>query len=114
MLFRSSSSNIERLKGFILNRDIILPVIEAMRQNPDSTPFLDSSVGDSLLPLSISFRKINSGGTDYVDAQSADVTDACNPANVLSFFELQSSSFAVTGASFVAQEVYTLVPFLKD
>lgn len=109
-----SSSNIERLKGFILNRDIILPVIEAMRQNPDSTPFLDSSVGDSLLPLSISFRKINSGGTDYVDAQSADVTDACNPANVLSFFELQSSSFAVTGASFVAQEVYTLVPFLKD
>lgn len=109
-----SSSNIERLKGFILNKDIMLPVIDAMRQSPDTTPFLDSSVGDSLLPISISFRKINSGGTNYVDVQSAVATNACNPSNVISFFELQSSSFAVTGASFVAQEVYTLVPFLKD
>jgi hypothetical protein len=111
-------SNIERLKLLVANKNVFLPVVDAMRRDSDLTPFLDATVGDSLLPISISFRQVNSTGTDYTDPASSNTTfsssiSAVSPANVLSLFELQSTSYAVTAAAFIAAETFTTLPFLQ-
>ena len=120
-----SLSNIERLKNIIANKNAILPIVDTMRQNAlTASPFLDPTVGGTLIPILISFRQVNATATGFTDPQSllsaelfVDASGAvgasgCNPANVLSFFDLQSSSFEVTGAGISAQEVYPTVPFV--
>jgi hypothetical protein len=120
-----SIMNIERLKAFILNKNIIKPVVNKMRRDEDISPFLNPSMGQTLLPLAIAFRKLSVDALGVPeDRQSANSIDACldvagtegasgvNPSNVLSFFELQSTSYAVTGADFAVQETFETLPFL--
>jgi hypothetical protein len=116
--------NINRLKKMLLNKNVLLKVIDAIRQYGDTqSPFLVAGVGDSLLPLMVSFRKINAAGTGYEDAQSANTAvkdsggvphSAVNPANILSFFEIQSSGYTVQSANLAAQETFTTLPFLGE
>jgi hypothetical protein len=116
--------NIRRLKKMLTNKNIVLKVIDLMRQLGETqSPFLTAPVGDSLLPLMVSFRKINAEGTGYEDAASSHqaVADslgnkhsAVNPSNVLSFFELQSSGYTIQSANTAASETYTTLPFLGE
>ena len=119
----NSIVNINRLKDIINNRDIILPVIDHMRQHYNEPPFLSPENGESLIPLMIAFRHVNSEGDGFTDYQShtfdsmekADETTpapAINPANILTFLDLQSTSFAIIGAHYAAEEVFNTVPFL--
>jgi hypothetical protein len=102
-----------------------MPVVDKMRQAAETaSPFLIPSNGETLVPIAVSFRKVNSGGTDMVDAASSisfpvfkDAsgtldTSAVNPSNILSFFELQASSFAIFSTSLSVQEVFDVLPFL--
>lgn len=105
--------NQTRLRSFLANRNIILPIIDKIRQEGiTASPFLEPSIGDSLLPVLLSVREVNSAGTNFTDIASSVATAAVNPANVISFFELQASTFAVTAVSLAAEETYTTLPFL--
>jgi hypothetical protein len=75
-------------------------------------PYLEPSVGDALLPIMITVRRVNSEGTDFTDRASSKALKAVNPANIISFFELQASTFAVTGVALAAEETYPTLPFL--
>ena len=121
----TSILNLERLKSYLQNRNVLMPVVDKMRQAAETaSPFLIPSNGETLVPIAVSFRKVNSGGTDMVDAASSisfpvfkDAsgtlnTSAVNPSNVLSFFELQASSFAIFSTSLSVQEVFDVLPFL--
>ena len=120
-----SIKNLDRLKSFLNNKNILMPVVDKMRQNAESaSPFLVPTNGESLVPVVISFRKINTSGTDIVeagssisypaftDASGTSGASAVNPANILSFFEIQASSFAIISNSLSVQEVYDVLPFL--
>lgn len=117
--------NIERLKNILANKNVILPIVDTIRQNGlASSPFLDPTVGESLIPLLISFRQVNATGDGFTDYQTLNSVakfkdasgtvgaSACNPANILSFFDLQSSSFEVTNVGLSAQEVFPTLPFV--
>lgn len=117
--------NIERLKDILANNNVLLPIVDTMRQNGlSASPFLDPTTGGALVPLLMSFRKVNSTEDGFTDPATLltgagfnDVTgtpgaSTCNPANVLSFFDLQDSSFEVTNAGIVAREVYPTIPFI--
>lgn len=117
-----SLANIARLKGLIVNKNLLMPIVDKMRRDEELAPFLLPNSGQSLVPILIAFREVD--GTDFIDVQSSittnsalDVTGtgpapAVNPVNVLSYFELQASSFAVLGTNLAVQEVYTTLPFL--
>jgi len=119
-----SINNIARLKSYLMNKNVLMPVIDAIRQSPQTSPFLDPTLGETLIPVLISFRQVNATGTGFTDEASVLTSplfkkannvvgaSACNPANVLSFFELQSTSFAILGAALAAQEVFDTIPFL--
>lgn len=122
-----SKFNIKRLKKMVLNKNITLKVADYIRQYADTqSPFLVPGNGTSLLPLMISFRKINSTGTDYTDKQSSiesvrqlvggveNTYSAVNPVNVLSYFEMMSGPRSVESASLAAEETFTTLPFLGD
>lgn len=124
-----SISNIKRLKKMLYNKDVILKVIDSIRQYADTrTPYFVAGTGDSLLPIMISFRKIKesteANPQDFNDASSGKNAvrlnnfslgeSAVNPANVLSFFELQSSGFTIQGAPLASQGTFTMLPFLGD
>lgn len=116
--------NINRLKKMLLNKNIVLPVIDALRQYGDTrSPYFVAGTGDALLPLMVSFRKINASGTDYIDAASSTAAvrnsvgttfSAVNPANILTFFELQANGYTVMGANLATAETFTTLPFLGD
>lgn len=114
----TSISNVNRLKSFVLSRDIILPVIDRMRQDATLTPFLDPSLGESLIPIAIAFRQVNATGDGFTDHQTINSATyfggepVCNPANILSYFDLQNSAFAILGNSLAAQEVFDTLPFV--
>lgn len=120
-----SLCNIDRLKQIMANKNIMMPMVDTMRQNGlAASPFLDPAIGESLIPLMIAFRQVNSDGTAYTDPQTHPAVlkfkdaagngsaPACNPANILGFFDLQSSSFEVTNAGISATEVYPTLPFV--
>jgi hypothetical protein len=114
-----STRNIERLKSILVNKNILMPVVDMLRQQAQTaSPFLDPSIGQTLIPIMITFRKINSAGTNFDDPCSAavlpvcDNLSACNPANILSFFELQSSGYSIMGTALTVQEAYETLPFL--
>lgn len=125
VLLDTSILNLDRLKSYLENRNILMPVVDKIRQAADTaSPYLLPSNGETLVPIAISFRQVDSEGADMVDAASsisfpafddaagiAD-TSAVNPANILSFFELQASSFAVFSTSLSVQEVFDVLPFL--
>jgi len=121
----TSVLNINRLKSFFYNRNILLPVVDKMRQAADTaSPYLLPDNGQSLIPVAVSFRKVDGTGTDFTDLQSSKTfaqfgdaagalgASACNPANILSFFEMQASSFAIFSTALAVQEVYDVLPFL--
>lgn len=120
-----SLNNVERLKAIIANKNAILPIVDTIRQNAlTASPYLDPTIGGALIPLLITFRQVNDtedGFTDpqsllsgdiFLDATGAAGSSTCNPANILGFFDLQSSSFEVTNAGISAQEVYPTIPFV--
>lgn len=120
-----SLNNVERLKAIIANKNAILPIVDTIRQNAlTASPYLDPTIGGALIPLLITFRQVNDtedGFTDpqsflsgdiFLDARGQPGGSACNPANILGFFDLQSSSFEVTNAGISAQEVYPTIPFV--
>jgi hypothetical protein len=120
-----SLNNVERLKAILANKNAILPIVDTIRQNAlTASPYLDPTIGGSLIPLLITFRQVNDtedGFTDpqsllsgdiFLDAKGVAGSSACNPANILGFFDLQSSSFEVTNAGISAQEVYPTIPFV--
>lgn len=117
--------NLNRLKAFLYNKNILMPIVDKMRQNADTaSPYLLPSSGESLVPVMISFRTINATGTDikeagssisypmFTDSVGTANASAVNPANILSFFEIQSSSYVVLSTSLSVQEVYDVLPFL--
>jgi len=120
-----SVANIDRLKSYLYNKNIIPPIVDKLRQNAESaSPYLSPTNGESLIPILISFRKVNASGTDFEDKGSLQSytsmkdsagnfrTSAVNPVNVLAFFEVQSSSFAILSTSLISQEVFDVIPFL--
>jgi hypothetical protein len=119
----ASLVNLERLKTRLLNKNIMMPVIDKMRQDATLAPYLDPNNGQSLIPLMIAFRQVDGTGAGYTDIQTGPLTimrdvsgtpgaTACNPVNILTFFEIQASSFAIFGTNFAAQEVFETLPFL--
>jgi len=108
-----SKTNLARIRALLANRSLILPIIDHIRQmGVTQAPYLEPSVGDALLPIMITVRRVNSEGTDFTDRASSKALKAVNPANIISFFELQASTFAVTGVALAAEETYPTLPFL--
>lgn len=115
-----SISNVARLKSLVTNRNILLPIIDTIRQNAEASPFLDPTVGESLIPIAIAFRQVEYTGSVYqikdpqsfVNASYFNNANLCNPANVLNYFELQNSSFAILGVDLAAQEVFDTLPLI--
>lgn len=121
--------NVERLRGILEGSNIMQVGIDYMRQHPSKYPYLTPQVATSLIPLAAALIKYDSNG-DPVDpvtknkfmyytpaemlAPSA-VTKTpdtfCNPANIISYQDLQVSSNKITQMNITSQG-YMVLPFL--
>lgn len=118
----ASLINIERLKDLIANRNIIPPIIDRLRKDEELSPFLTADKSDVLIPLAIAFKSTEDTPTpaDYEQEGTSRTMfnsaaeSAVNPANILTFLELQASSFSVFGITNLSEDVFSSLTFLDD
>lgn len=108
-----SKINIERLVKFIRNRNVLPAIISYMRYNG----YLDPRRETNIAPLVLIFR----GATDSSGNLTADdtisawgsTTNRINPANILSFADLQFKSTKLESMNVKDQEVYSTIPVIE-
>lgn len=106
-----SKLNQERLMSFIENKDILGPVINKIRQEGDTSS--DASM-DTIVPIALIFRgfTVDKNKTvQFVD----DISDNSNynPANILSFFDLQYGSHKLNTLNANVDNVYAVLPVVE-
>lgn len=97
--------------SFIENKDILGPVINKIRQEGDTSS--DASM-DTIVPIALIFRgfTVDKNKTvQFVD----DISDNSNynPANILSFFDLQYGSHKLNTLNANVDNVYAVLPVVE-
>ena len=118
-----SEPNLDRLYRIIANKNIIPAIIDYLRQHPEKSPYLNPQDATSLVPAAIIFRKVKIEtdgvkitGLKPVDDISEITKDGkpgrFNPANILSFFDMEYKTNRLNPINFKANDIYSVLPVL--
>lgn len=125
--------NIDRLKGLLYNRNIIPQIADYMRKHYDESPYLNPQESTDLIPACIMFRKfrvvrneagevtaleIPSDSSEEVSlptstSGSSVTAGRVHPANILSFFDLQFKTNAVTAVHITQPDTFNVLPVIR-
>lgn len=102
-----SNVNQTRLLNFVRNKNILSPVINAIRhENLDAEE-------DTIVPIALVFRpfRAESSGVTFLDGVSS--ASSFNPANLLSLLDLQYKAHKINTFNANVDNVYSVLPTLE-